>query len=58
MPDEKRAYQSGPLHFNMECTLMGIRTGRHLAEYDYYHDPLSYRRPEWSTPLQNAPELN
>jgi hypothetical protein len=58
LPDGKRvAFSNGSLHFNEECTLMEIKTGKHLEDYDCYHDYPSDDAPDWVKQLKNAPEL-
>jgi hypothetical protein len=45
------AYETGPLHFGMLCTLADIPTGRELANYDCFHG-LPASAPEWEKALQ------
>jgi len=45
------AYETGPLHFGMRCTLADIPTGRELASYDCFHE-LPADAPEWEKALQ------
>jgi hypothetical protein len=47
------AYETGPLHFGMLCTLANTATGRELASYDCFHE-LPANAPEWEKALQAA----
>jgi hypothetical protein len=47
------AYETGPLHFGMLCTLADLATGRELASYDCFHE-LPANAPEWEKALQTA----
>ena len=53
LPDGKRiAYESGPFHFSMTCTLMDIATGKHLSDIDCFSDESVRGAPEWVRALQ------
>jgi hypothetical protein len=45
------AYESGPLHFSMQCILVDIATGRQLAKYDCWA-PLPENAPNWAKALE------
>jgi hypothetical protein len=47
------AYETGPLHFGMLCTLADTATGRELASHDCFHE-LPTTAPEWEKALQSA----
>lgn len=48
LPDGKRiAYESGPFHFAMTCTLMDIQTGKHLSDIDCFSQESIDAAPEW-----------
>ena len=48
LPDGKRiAYESGPFHFAMTCTLMDIATGKHLQDYDCFSSDNIDNGPQW-----------
>ncbi len=47
------AYESGPLHFGMNCILADIKTGRQLGSVDCYHE-LPDNAPEWAVKLESA----
>lgn len=48
------AYESGSLHFNLNCTLVDIVSGRELATHDCFSE-LSEDAPKWEKALQNDP---
>jgi hypothetical protein len=45
-------YEIGPLHFEVTCVLLDLSTGKHLADYDCYHE-LPKPTPSWVKDLQN-----
>lgn len=47
------AYEAGPLHFGMLCTLADIATGRELASDDCFQG-LPADAPEWEKALETA----
>ncbi len=47
------AYESGPLHFGLQCTLVNVRTGKKLASYDCFHGVPS-DAPDWLKALEKA----
>ena len=47
------AYEAGPLHFGMLCTLADIATGRELAHYDCFHE-LPADAPDWEKALESS----
>jgi hypothetical protein len=47
------AYESGPLHFGMNCILADIETGRRLGTVDCYHE-LADNAPDWAVKLESA----
>ena len=48
LPDGKRiAYEHGPFHFAMNCTLMDIATGKHLQDYDCFSGDSIDNGPQW-----------
>lgn len=48
LPDGKRiAYEHGPFHFVMTCTLMDIATGRQLEQVSCFTDEEIEKDPEW-----------
>jgi len=48
------AYESGPLHFGLQCTLISVRTGRKLASYDCFHG-IPDNAPGWLRTLETQP---
>jgi hypothetical protein len=40
------AFESGPLHFAMNCLLVDITSGKQVAEYDCFHE-LPQDAPKW-----------
>jgi hypothetical protein len=53
LPDGRRlAYEDGPLHFAMNCVLLDISSGKKIADYDCYHDPLGEAAPAWAKQLE------
>ena len=52
MPDGKRiAYEHGPFHFAMTCTLMDIGTGKHIEDVSCFSDDEIEKGPEWMKSL-------
>ena len=52
LPDGKRiAYESGPFHMSMNCTLMDIATGRHLEDVPCFSDKDLEALPAWANDL-------
>jgi hypothetical protein len=49
----KVAYESGPLHFGLQCTLVNVRSGKKLASYDCFHG-IPENPPAWLKALENA----
>jgi hypothetical protein len=47
------AYESGPLHFGLQCSLADIKTGRKLASYDCFHG-IPANAPAWLRKLETA----
>jgi hypothetical protein len=45
-------YEIGALHFDVTCVLLDLSTGKHLANYDCYHE-LPKPIPSWVKELQN-----
>lgn len=45
------AFESGPLHFGLVCTLVNIRTGKQVADYDCYRE-LPSDAPQWVKELE------
>jgi hypothetical protein len=48
------AYESGPLHFGLQCTLASVATGKTLATYDCFHG-VPESAPDWLKVLETAP---
>jgi hypothetical protein len=46
------AYETGPLHFSMNCVLLDVETGRQIEDYDCYHMPDN--EPDWVIALENT----
>jgi hypothetical protein len=44
------AYESGPLHFSMDCVLYDLAKGREVSRIDCYHE-LPARVPDWVSVL-------
>lgn len=52
--DERRvAFESGPLHFGMECDLVDVDSGKLVAHYNCYHHPPK-DPPQWVQTLENG----
>jgi hypothetical protein len=49
----KVAYETGSLHFNLQCNLADIATGRRLASYDCFHG-VPDNAPDWLQTLEGA----
>ena len=47
------AYESGPLHFGLQCNLADVHTGKQLASYDCFHG-IPENAPEWLRALEKA----
>jgi hypothetical protein len=47
------AYESGPLHFGLQCTLLNVRTGKKLASYDCFHG-VPNEAPAWLEALEKV----
>ncbi len=47
------AYESGPLHFVLQCTLVNVRTGKKLSSYDCFHG-IPENAPDWLKALEKA----
>lgn len=45
------AYESGPLHFSLACSLLDLKTGRELQSLDCFHG-LPSNAPEWAKALE------
>lgn len=45
------AYESGPLHFGLWCTLADVKTGRQLSSYDCFHG-IPENAPDWLKALE------
>ena len=48
------AYETGPLHFGMQCNLSDVTTGRKLATFDCFHG-LPADAPQWEKALESRP---
>jgi len=48
----KVAYESGPLHFALSCSLMSLATGKTLSSYDCFHRVPDVA-PDWLKTLEN-----
>jgi len=48
------AYESGPLHFGLQCILASVATGKQLASYDCFHG-VPDNAPDWLKALEKAP---
>jgi hypothetical protein len=48
------AYESGPLHFGLQCTLESVATGKQLASYDCFHG-IPDDAPNWLKALETTP---
>jgi hypothetical protein len=46
------AFESGPLHFAMNCLLVDITSGKQVAEYDCFHE-LPQDAPKWVKELES-----
>lgn len=47
------AYQTGSLHFNLQCVLVDLSSGRQLESHDCYGE-LADTAPAWEKALQDA----
>jgi hypothetical protein len=47
------AYESGPLHFGLDCVLYDLEKGRELSRVDCYHE-LPADTPDWVGALESA----
>jgi hypothetical protein len=47
------AYETGPLHFSMQCVLIDVATGRMLANYDCF-TRLPDNAPDWVKALESS----
>ena len=47
------AYESGPLHWGMRCTLVSVATGKELASYDCFHG-VPENAPGWLKTLETS----
>lgn len=45
------AYESGPLHFGLQCILVSVATGKQLASYDCFHG-VPDNAPAWLKTLE------
>jgi hypothetical protein len=45
------AYESGPLHFGLQCTLMSVGSGKKLASVDCFHG-IPENAPDWLKALE------
>lgn len=45
------AYESGPLHWGLQCTLVSLATGKKLASYDCFYG-IPDNAPEWLRTLE------
>jgi hypothetical protein len=41
------AYSTGPQHFVEACILVDTASGKELADYDCFHDPVASTAPSW-----------
>lgn len=48
------AYESGPLHFGLQCNLVSVATGKQLASYDCFHG-IPDNTPDWLKALEKTP---
>ena len=46
------AYESGPLHFSLECILADVKTGKELSSYDCFHG-IPDNAPDWLKALES-----
>jgi hypothetical protein len=46
------AYESGPLHFGLQCILVSLTTGKQLASYDCFHG-VPANAPVWLKTLED-----
>jgi hypothetical protein len=46
-------YESGPLHFSLQCTLADIRTGKEVSSYDCFHG-IPADAPDWLQALEQS----
>jgi hypothetical protein len=46
------AYESGPLHFSLECILADVKTGKELSSYDCFHG-IPDNAPDWLKALEH-----
>ena len=47
------AYESGPLHFALNCALVDIASGKQVAQYDcFYANELPLDAPQWVKELE------
>jgi hypothetical protein len=47
------AYESGPLHFGLQCTLVSLANGKQLASYDCFHG-VPDNAPGWLKTLETS----
>lgn len=54
--DEGRqiAYETGPLHFSMQCNLLDLATGRTVASFDCWQG-IPDNAPAWLDALESSP---
>lgn len=46
------AYETGPLHWSQTCELFDLESGKSVASYDCYHEPLT-NPPQWVEELKS-----
>jgi hypothetical protein len=46
------AFESGPLHFGLQCILADVKTGKELSSYDSFHG-IADNAPEWLKALES-----
>ena len=47
------AYESGPLHFGLQCNLADVATGKQLATFDCFHG-IPENAPDWLKELETV----
>jgi hypothetical protein len=47
------AYESGPLHFGLQCILASVKTGKQLANVDCFHG-IPENAPDWLKTLEKV----
>ena len=47
------AYESGPLHFGLQCILTNVKTGNEIASFDCFHG-IPDNAPDWLEALESV----